>query len=147
MAKRTTFHRHIITITFMLACALLLNGCSVPKRTVYQPEPERDSPARTLLADAEQSLRTGKINQAEMHIERALRVDPGNGELWHFMATIKDKQGNYSQAVQFCLKSNSLAGANNSLTRRNWLLIENAYSRMGNMDKAEDARLKAYESR
>ena len=131
MKKKTIFHRQFYFF-ILLFISIQLHGCSsMPEYMSYSTPPKTESPAVRLMADAEQSLKAGKLDQAEMYIERALRVDPDNGELWHCMARIKNSLGNYHQAVQFCLKSNSLAKGNSTLIRRNRLLMEDAFAHTG----------------
>ena len=98
--------------------------------------PEEGKAAATLLASARQNVRTGQFSQAEMMLERALRVEPRNARLWHEMAQVKYGQKDYGQAVQFCIKSNSLAGKDYDLIQQNWLLMEKAYLEQGEPEKA-----------
>ncbi|MFH1019672.1 MAG: tetratricopeptide repeat protein, partial [Pseudomonadota bacterium] len=90
-----------------------------------------------------QSVQAGQFNRAESTLERALRVEPRNARLWHEMAQVKYGQEDYGQTVQFCLKANSLAGRDSALIRQNWQLMAKAYAKMGKLDKAEQARMKA----
>ena len=101
------------------------------------------TPAAELLIDAEQALERGDYNRAELQMERAIRVNPRNGKAWQLMARIRYEQGDYDQTVQFCLKSNTLANHDRSLMRQNWVLLEKAYTILGETIKAEDARHKA----
>jgi hypothetical protein len=116
-------------------------GPSVRRESV--PVPEEGKAAATLLASARQSERTGQFSQAEMMLERALRVEPRNARLWHEMAQVKFGQKDYGQAVQFCIKSNSLAGKDYDLIQQNWLLMEKAYLEQGEPEKARQARIKS----
>ena len=59
------------------------------------------------------------------------------------MAQVKYRQKDYGQAVQFCLKSNSLAGKDYGLIKQNWLLMEKAYLELGEPEKAKEARIKS----
>ncbi len=99
--------------------------------------------AGALLASARQNVRAGEFSQAEIMLERALRVEPRNARLWHEMAQVKYSQKDYGQAVQFCIKSNSLAGKDYSLMQQNWLLMEKAYTELGEPEKAQQVRIKA----
>lgn len=99
--------------------------------------------AGVLLASANKAMQAGQPDKAEMHLERALRLSPREAQLWHAMANVRYAQGNYAQAVQLCLKSNSLAGRNSAIVRRNWLLMEKAYLKTGDKVKAAQARQKA----
>jgi tetratricopeptide (TPR) repeat protein len=107
------------------------------------PVPEEGKAAGTLLASARQNVRAGEFGQAEMTLERALRVEPRNARLWHEMAQVKFGQKDYRQAVQFCIKSNSLAGKDYGLIQQNWLLMEKAYLELGEPERARQARIKS----
>lgn len=125
----------------LLSVNLFLHGCAVRKESIPLPPVEKHikrSPAAStsLLESARQSLQVDEFNRAEIFLERALRLDPHNGELWHTMGRVKFKKNHPAQAVQFCLKSNSLAGKNPQLIRKNWRLIERAYLQMGETEKA-----------
>lgn len=107
------------------------------------PVPEEGKAAGALLAGARQQVRTGDYSQAEIMLERALRVEPRNARLWHEMAAVKFARRDYRQAVQFCIKSNSLAGKDYDLIQQNWLLMEKAYIELGEPEKARQARIKS----
>ncbi len=124
-------------LLLLMVLMLLIHGCA----GVAERKPER--PAANLVAEAERNLQEEKYGQAELQVERALRIDPRNGRIWNLMARIRFAQGNYGQAVQFCFKSNTLAGRDHALLRENWMLLEEAYTRMGDPVKAEEAKRKA----
>ena len=105
--------------------------------------PKEGKAAATLLAGARQKLQAGQFSQAEMMLERALRLEPRNARLWHEMAQVKYGEKDYGQVVQFCIKSKSLAGKDYDLIRQNWLLMEKAYLQLGETEKAKQARSKA----
>ncbi|HBT97309.1 MAG TPA: hypothetical protein DEB25_06620 [Desulfobulbaceae bacterium] len=86
----------------------------------------RLGPAASLYHQGEQYLQEGKLSQAEMFLERALRIEPRNPYYWHSMAKIRLRQGKKREAIQCCLKSNSLASGSGSLIRRNKALINRA---------------------
>lgn len=109
----------------------------------FVPVPEEGKAAGTLLASARQSVRSGQLGQAEMMLERALRLEPRNARLWHEMAQVKYGQQEYGQVVQFCIKSNSLAGKDYGLIQQNWRLMEKAYMKSGQPEKARQARIKS----
>ena len=118
----------------------LLNGCA--KQAVFYPAPgEQDpgeqqemgipavpkgyssGPANALYHDATQAMAAGAFDRAELSLERALRIEPDNPFYWYTMGKIKYRQGAHNQAVQFCLKSKSLAGRDTRLIRMNDELI------------------------
>jgi len=139
-------------ILLILSCIII--GCAPQKRAsipVFREEPQEQIPlppgqTGVLLTSANKAVQEGQLDKAEMHLERALRLSPHDAQLWHGMARVRFEQGNYAQAVQFCLKSNSLAGRNGAIVRQNWLLMEKAYLKTGEEEKATQARQKASES-
>ena len=64
--------------------------------------------------------------QAELMMERALRIEPKNGYYWYTLAEIKYGEKQYAKTVQFCLKSKSMAGNDVKLLRLNEQLMEKA---------------------
>jgi tetratricopeptide (TPR) repeat protein len=140
-------------VTLLLALSCVIASCGPQKRVsipIYRGEPQEQLPlppghTGTLLASANKAMEAGQPDKAEMYLERALRLSPRDAQLWHGMAKVRFAQGNYAQTVQFCLKSNSLAGKNGAVMRQNWLLMEKAYLKTGDEEKAAQARLKANE--
>jgi tetratricopeptide (TPR) repeat protein len=117
----------------------VLSSCSLLKVSIPVEEKGRQRAALTLLDDAEKELQSGNDIKAEEYLERAIRIEPQNAVLWQALAKSKFQQGLYSQAIQLCHKSNSYLPSN--VTRRNnWLLIEQAYLELGNVQEAQKAR-------
>jgi len=140
-------------VMILVALFCVITNCTPQKRVsipVFREEPQGQLPlpsgqTGTLLTSANMAMQAGELDKAEMHLERALRLSPSDAQLWHGMARVRFEQGNYAQAVQFCLKSNSLAGKNGAIVRQNWLLMEKAYLKTGEEEKATQARQKASE--
>lgn len=93
----------------------------------YRP---KTGPASALYATAQEALGRGNYQQAEMAMERALRIEPRNGHYWYAMAQVKYKQGQYSQAIHLCSKSKSLAGRNAQLLHLNDDLMQRAQQQL-----------------
>ena len=124
----------------------LLTGC-VPLGQTLSPETPSGQQAATqsLIDDAQTALENNNLHQAEMHIERAVRIEPRNPAIWHTMARIKLHKQEYAQAINFCLKSNSMIGDQKSLQKENLLLMSQAYFLMGQYDKAKFVQQQAAE--
>lgn len=108
-----------------------------PQVPVPQPPAVQSGPARSLYASANEALASGHPGQAEMLLERALRIEPRNAQYWHLLAQSKYAQGDFGQTVQFCHKSESLAGNNNKLRQSNRSLLQQAYRKLGDTEQAE----------
>jgi Tfp pilus assembly protein PilF len=87
---------------------------------------EQLGPAASLYAQADAALTSGQPERAEILLERALRIEPGNALYWHALGRAKYDQGDYAQAVQFCLKAQSRMGRRSDLARYNQELLDNA---------------------
>ena len=85
-----------------------------------------------LLVSAEQQRSDGDPSAAANSLERALRIEPRNAILWSRLADIRFAQTNWQQAIQLAAKSNTLARNDQQLLRRNWYLMANSYSALGN---------------
>jgi tetratricopeptide (TPR) repeat protein len=92
---------------------------------------------RSLLAQSRDQRRVGKWDRAAMLLERALRIEPRNAEVWSRLANIRFDQQSWSKAIQLAAKSNTLARNNVDLKRRNWILMANAYDEMGDSQSAQ----------
>ena len=132
------FAPYIIVVWFLL----LISSCStiVPERSLPPPAPQASTPppdraiaptpksqaAESLHEKARDYLALGKYSQAELTIERALRIDPRNAGIWYTLAQTKYLQKDYAQTINMCLKSKSLITKKDRLQRMNNDLISQA---------------------
>lgn len=107
------------------------------------PDRGTSKAALRLLAQARQAAQGGELDVAEARLERALRIEPRNAVLWHYMAKLRLYQGRYSQAAGLAAKSNSLNRDDRVLQADNWRIIAHARHRAGDLAGAERARKKA----
>jgi len=68
----------------------------------------RNAAALALLEMARQDLGDGRAEQAAITIERALRIDPQNPTLWHYLGVVRRELGDTTQADVMTAKSRSL---------------------------------------
>lgn len=92
-----------------------------------------------LLSRAQQDSDAGRSGAVDASLERALRIEPRNPWLWHELAQLRLKQGQYAQAISLAKKSTSFAGHERHLQALNWRLIGNALVAQGFSDAAEQA--------
>ncbi len=148
-------YRNIVAIGW-----LLLGGCSIsPQQPEDQPgfelepttadQPQIRPSAQTskaalaLLAKARQAANEGQLSVAEAQLERALRIEPQNAVLWHYMAKLRLHQGMLSQAAGLAAKSNSLDQGDSQLQADNWRIIAHARYQRGDKTGAEAAQRRA----
>ena len=131
-----------------------LSACvTEPQREGFSPHgevtgtvaPRRDtSPAvLELLGRARQASKSGQLHRAESLLERAIRIEPRNPVLWHYMAKIHLYRGRLDKAEGLAAKSNSLAGKDPNLRADNWRIIAHARQARGDRRGALDAQQKA----
>jgi len=97
---------------------------------------------KRLVATAGDQRRVGNWVGAANSLERALRLEPRNGQLWSRLAQIRYDQKAWKKAIQLAAKSNTLSGGNSNLLRQNWVLMANSYSALGETASADRYRAK-----
>ena len=122
----------------------------VPMRTLTPRVGEKlfNQPAlpavATLEKDIESQFKARQYDDAATQIDRAIRIQPKNAELWHVLAEIRLRQNQPGLAVDLAKKSNSLAKSNAELVRSNWRIIADARRLQGDGAGAQDALEKAW---
>lgn len=106
------------------------------------PDSRTSKTVLALLDNAQQAAQAGQLHTAEAQLERALRIEPRNAVLWHYMAKLRLHQDRISEAAGLAAKSNSLAGKDPQLKADNWRIIAHARLRQGDMKGAEQAQQK-----
>jgi Flp pilus assembly protein TadD len=96
-----------------------------------------------LLDSASQQVASGDLERAASTLERALRIDPQDGGIWHDLGALRYQQGQYQQAESLAQRSNALATRDSALQARNWRLIEAVRRATGNALGADEAAARA----
>ena len=107
---------------------LLVAGCaSTPSPDAEGPAAPQESIAVAgLMESARADAQAGRLAEAAARLERALRLEPRNPRLWHELARVRLRQGEYAQAESLAARSNSWAAADSALRAANLRLIEDA---------------------
>jgi len=79
-----------------------------------------------LLGQAKRQQQDGYPERAAAVLERALRIEPKNAQLWHRLALLRLQQGQLALAESLAAKSNVLAQKDIKLKRKNLIIIEQA---------------------
>ncbi|MGI9229869.1 MAG: tetratricopeptide repeat protein [Gammaproteobacteria bacterium] len=120
-------------------------GIPLPDETplIIEPvaEPRSPPPVSTmasapavlaLLDTSRTQLQANDRAGAVRSIERALRLEPKNPQLWHQLAQIRLQEENWRQAIALAQKSHSLSGERADLQKANTELIERARAGIAN---------------
>ena len=101
---------------------------------------ETSAAVETLYAQLKVHIDSGNLDEGARVLERALRIEPSNPEIWHRMAQIKFMQADYNQAVVTASRSNTFAGSNEPLRQSNLTLMLQSYEALGDSSGAERIR-------
>jgi tetratricopeptide (TPR) repeat protein len=96
-----------------------------------------------LVLAANQNTSSGNLEAASATIERAIRIEPRNANLFYKLALIRLKQSKPRLAEDLAKKSALLAANDITLKRHSWLLIAHARELQKNFKGAKEARAKA----
>ncbi len=94
-----------------------------------RPQSDASGASGALLAQARDERAAGSLTQATASIERALRLDPNNAELWVERGELALQTGNTAQAGTMARKALSLAGTNSTISARAQRLLQAASAR------------------
>lgn len=107
--------------------------------TKVAPATSSSSPAvKSLMVSARADVALGKNRSAISKLERGLRIEPQNAQLWHMLAKAHYSNSAYLHAISIAKKSNSNTN-NSELINENWKLIKLAGERSGNASAIKEA--------
>jgi len=141
--------RHLIALILLLplsACQFApakpegFDPAPVQSAEQIRPSPDTSKAALALLARARSAAKSGELDVAEAQLERALRIEPRNAVLWHYMAKLRLYQGRLGEAAGLAAKSNSLARSDPRLQANNWRIIAHARYQQGDLAGAQAAQ-------
>jgi tetratricopeptide (TPR) repeat protein len=102
------------------------------------------SPAsQALVTQAQKQTSTGNYPVAAASIERALRIEPGNPQLWVELGKVRKAEGNYPQAENMARKALTMASGDTKSQSAAWQLIADSYRARGKNQEALDAQKRA----
>ncbi len=119
-----------------------LYACSTTMPLVQNPVSSNQA-VISLVDTARQHRNRGDFESAGSALERALRIEPGNGHLWKELAELNYAQGNYREAESLALRGNSYASNDGYLRKQLWSLVGDARKEQGNHQGAQEAYAKA----
>ena len=95
---------------------------------------------KNLTRKAQDQSKAGDYDAAANSLERGLRIEPRNPNLWNQLADVRYLQQEWNKAIQLAAKSNTLAGSDQALRRENWYLMANAHKALGNFETEQKYR-------
>lgn len=100
----------------------------------------RSSAAQTLLAQANTALRDNAPATAIVLLERAVRIEPREAQLWMRLSKAHLDKGETQIALQHARKAIALAGTDQNKQTGAWLQLANVYEAQGRDGDARNIR-------
>lgn len=115
-----------------------------PEAEPVPPEAVPGGAVVALVRTASDETRAGRYDAAAGALERAIRIEPGDPELWARLAEVRLRQGQPRQAEATALKAVSLAGPDRrDLKARGYLLVAEARRALDDLHGAREAEAAA----
>lgn len=128
--------------SIILLVVFTLAGCAL--RPTGELPPISDKQAVVSLVEGALADRdAGRVDQAVIQLERALRIEPRNPMIWHYLATVRFQQLELDKAETLAIRANSFAGDSRALRAANWRIIGQIRSTRGDAQGAQAAFDKA----
>lgn len=115
-------------------------GTIKPVKPPAAPSVPRDSSSavRSLLLKARADLAIGRTTSAISKLERGLRIEPQNAELWYQLAKAQYSKKHYNQTVTMAKKSIRYTNRE-YIIAKNWILIKKAGKKSGDTVVVKEA--------
>jgi predicted Zn-dependent protease len=98
---------------------------------------------KALVTQSQAQLNSGNTALAAATIERALRIEPDNPQLWIELANIRHQEGNDAQAENVARKALAMATGDGKTQAAAWRVIAESYRARGRNPEAREATAKA----
>ena len=89
-----------------------------PERDVARPRSDATAASSALLEQSRAQRAAGSLPAARATLERALRLDPNNPEVWVELGELELQTGNFTQATAMARKALTLTGRDARLEAR-----------------------------
>lgn len=148
----------ITSFVSIAVTAMVLSACSITPRPApddtdsiipadeqIRPDASTSAAIKRLIENARQASKQGQMSRAESFLERAIRIEPKNPFLWHYLAKLHLYQGHYQRAEGLASKSSSLMQKSDRrrLLADNWRVIAHARQFQGDTAGAQQAQDRA----
>ena len=113
---------NLFKLTSPVLLSLFLAGCSgLPSAPISEPVSSpytaREDALGSLLDEAWQARQSGRLEDADGWLTRAMRINPSSPEVYYHMALLRQQQGQLEQAKQLAGRALSL-GPEHQLERQ-----------------------------
>lgn len=112
---------------------------SIPDSETSANQEESSPAVKSLMIRARADMAIGLEQSAISKLERALRIEPSNADLWYLLAKAHQSSGEHQQAISMAKKSISFAGSNEAIAVKSWKLIKKSGEASGDTIAVKEA--------
>ena len=105
--------------------------------------PLKNPAVEELVVKAREAERAGRLDDAAVMLERAMRIQPRNPELLQHMAEVQLQKKDYEQALSFSVRSYDTGPRVGEICSRNWRTISVAREHLGDRRGSSEAEKRA----
>jgi tetratricopeptide (TPR) repeat protein len=111
-----------------------------PSPSATRALPDTGTATLALLRQSDRAESSGETEEAVSYVERAIRLNPRQADLWLRLAELQLIREDPAAAVQFANKAITLAGERLDWVRDAWLVIADARAAQGDAAAAQEIR-------
>jgi tetratricopeptide (TPR) repeat protein len=112
----------------------------VPSESATRDLSDTAGATLALLKQSKRAQTSGDTEEAVAYVERAIRLNPRQADLWLRLAELQLDREDPEAAVQFANKAITLAGQRLDWVRAAWLVIADARAAQGDLAAARQIR-------
>jgi cytochrome c-type biogenesis protein CcmH/NrfG len=117
-----------------------LPGTTPPQAIEPNAEPNYAVPTLALLQQSQRAVGEGNLDEAIAYVERAIRMNPRDPELWLRLAELQLSADHPASAAQVARKAIALSGSGTEVQRKAWLVVADSRERQGDAEGAARIR-------
>jgi cytochrome c-type biogenesis protein CcmH/NrfG len=111
-----------------------------PRISEPNAQPDYAVPTLALLQQSQRAVGEGNLDEAIAYVERAIRMNPKDPELWLRLAELQLSADHPASAAQVAQKAIALSGSETEVQRKAWLVVADARERQGDAEEAARIR-------
>lgn len=111
----------------------------IPENKEQLTRKESSPAVKSLMIRARADMAIGNEQSAISKLERALRIESDNADLWYLLAKAHQSSSDHQQAITMAKKAINYAGSNDEMVAKSWKLIQKSGEASGDSMVVKEA--------
>lgn len=111
----------------------------IPENKEQSSRKESSPAVKSLMIRARADMAIGNEQSAISKLERALRIESDNPDLWYLLARAHQSSSDHQQAITMAKKAINYAGSNDEMVAKSWQLIQKSGEASGDSMVVKEA--------